>query len=1025
MYAAYETILPQNGLHPDHDQICLPYLYRLGGKREEGQSLYESFESLLAELGFQIEFVADGEGVQEITKNNGENGAEYGPENVSNEGLGATNGFRRRSRRASFNSMYDAEDESTRTIRRRDTSRASMSRLEASELAVLDTRPSTRATTRKTEKTGANALSSKSPGVPTRRSRLTAEEFAIDASNTHRRLASASSQSERQRNIRPASTASSRNTKAYAAFSVDEVSMTASDREKDNTPALGVPHSFQRPYSLVQNERFYNPSKTQLLRDARDFHNYRIRSIARDAVDKWCFAAFQAKDQHEHMERLAAAHDTEILLRQAFEHWRLRLHARKQAAETERFFNRLERRATKARDLLLLAKAFSHWAQCAKEEVLKTSDARQHVLSTKYFRAWREITVINHLKMRRQGLRKFFGVWKQRYIATITNDLKADLGRCESLLRNAYWHWFWAFCERRAPEWRAARLKRKYLSQCVAAFRSNVRLNQQVALQSMNVLRKKILLPWVEKARITISTLREADAFHEQKLNVHALQAWRKSTQFAPCVRQISNMVDWRVAGETFSTFVTRYDFEKQAETVSRLRIMRTAWTHWNDRLRWQSLARRIDDRFLIESLYKWVIAERYSLLHRLSKERLKQLVFNKLKGTCKLRRAERQNRLQILAEAQRTSRMRSLVQHWYSKLGSHRQDERIAFEFGAPKFSQDALQSWIRSLAHVYDLNSMAKHANFYFFTRKCYKRWQSATTNSKRQKRRNAYVQVRRRSKMNLAAGVLRQWRSLSRQSQDQQRQAGFVNQNHLLRMGTTLFDRWRDQSNQRRDEDSRGTQHYERRLLERHLYTWIERLEIQVRLEESAELNNEMRVKNIAFSWCNKLRLKIIELKGREANAENLRSWYEKRRFRNILRHWHGQTAGKLNYAHQDTTFSSRIKRARSQTVADDRNGLTRRAEDWTDFDMGDWIPALEAQSSNTPLPGYLSTPSKRAARAKALVRVSTTPAGTPLERRHRSQTSSTPRTSRRGAFGKSTTALKGSTFGAIIEDSPRTP
>ena len=1022
MYAAYETILPQNGLHPDHDQIYLPYLYRLGGKREEGQSIYESFESLLAELGFQIEFVEDGDGVQEITK---EFDAENGDENGANGGMGATNGFRRRSRRASFNSTYDAEDESTRAMRRRDTSRASMSRLEISQSAILDTRPSTRATTRKTEKTGANALSSKPPGVPTWRSRLTAEEFATGASHVHRRLASASSQSERQNNIRPASTASSRNAKGYAASSVDEVSIIASDRENNSAQALGIPHSFQQPYSLGQNERFYNPSKTQLLRDARDFHNYRIRAIARDAVDKWCFAAFQAKDQHEHMERLAAAHDKEILLRQAFEHWRLRLHARKQAAETERFFNRLERRATRARDLLLLAKAFSHWAQCTKDVVMQTSDARQHVLSTKYFRAWREITVINHLKMRRQGLRKFFGVWKQRYIANITNEVKADLGRHESLLRNAYWHWFWEFCGRRAPEWRAARLKRKYLFQCVTTFRSNVRLNQQVALQSMNVSRKRILLPWLEKARINISALREADAFHEQQQNAHALQAWRKSTQYAPFVRQLSNMIDWRVAGETFSTFVTRYRFEKQAQTVSRLRTIRTAWTHWNDRLRWQSLARRIDDRFLIESLYKWVIAERYLLLRRLSEERLKQLVVNKLKQYCRLRRAERENRQQIVAEAQRKSHMRSLIRHWYSQLGSHRQDERVAFEFGAPKLAQEALESWTRSLAHVHDLDSIAKDAYLYFFPRKFYKRWQSATTNSKRQKRRNAYVQVRRRSKMNLAASALRQWRGLSTQSRDLQRQASFVNQSRLLQMGTNLFDHWRDLSNLRRDQDSQATQHYERRLRERHLYTWIERLENQVRLEETAELNNEMRVKNMAFSWCNKLRLKIIEFKGREANAENLRAWYEKRRFRNVLRQWHGQAAGKLDQTHQDTTFSSRIKRARSQTVADDHDGLTRRAEDWTNFDIGDWTPALEAQSSNTPLPGYLSTPSKRAARAKALVRVSTTPAGTPLEHRHRSQNGSTPRTSRRGAFGKSTTALKSSTFGAIIEDSPRTP
>ena len=1022
MYAAYETILPQNGLHPDHDQIYLPYLYRLGGKREEGQTLYESFEALLAELGFQIEFVADGEGEQEITK---DLAAEYGNENGANGQIRAINGYRQRPRRSSSNSMYDAEDESTRAIRQRDTSRASMSRLEVSQSAVLDTRPSTRATTRRTEKTGVNALSSKPPGVPTKRGRLTAKDFATDTSHAHRRLASSSSQSERQRNLPSASTAINRDADGYVGSLVDDVSLNASDRDENNNQTLEIPHTFQPPYIPDQNERFYNPSKTQLLRDARDFHNYRIRSVARDAVDRWCFAAFQAKDQHEHMERLAAAHDKEILLRQAFENWRLRLHARKQAIETERFFNRLERRASKARDLFLLAKAFSHWAQCTQEEVLRTSNARHHLLSTKYFRGWREITVINQLKIRHQGLRKFFGAWKQRYIATMTDEIKADLRRHESLLSNAYWLWFWYFCERRAPEWKAARLKGKYLLHCVAIFRNIVRLNQQVALQSTNASRKKIMLPWLEKARTTIFALRKADAFREQRLIAHALQAWRRATQHAPLYRQISNMVDWRVAGETFSTLITRYRFEKQAESVSRLRIMRTAWTHWNDRLRWQSLARRMDDRFLIESLYKWVIAERYILMHRLKKERLKQLTFNKLKERCKLRQAERENGLRIVEEAQRRSRMRSLIRHWYSQLGSHRQDERIAFEFAAPKQAQDALSSWTRRTAHVQDLNSMARHARFYFLTKKCLKRWQSATTNSKRQKRRDAYKQVRRRSKISLAAGVFRQWRSLSAQSQDMQQQAGSVNQDRLLRRGTTLFDRWRNQSNLRRDQSYQATQHYETRLLERHLYTWMERLEDQARLDETAELNSEMRVKNIAFSWCNKLRLKIIELKGREANAENLRAWYEKRRFRNILRHWHIQTAKKLNRTNQGTTFSSRIKRARLQSEADDRDGPTKGAEDWTDFDIGDWIPVLEAQSSNTPLPGYLSTPSKRAARAKALVRVSTTPAGTPFEHRHRSQTGSTPRTSRRGAFGKSTTLLKGSTFGAIMEDSPRTP
>ena len=1022
MYAAYETILPQNGLHPDHDQIYLPYLYRLGGKREEGQSLYESFEGLLAELGFQIEFVAEGEGVQEVTRNLAEG---YGDANGANGQLGEINGSRRRSRRASFNSIYDAENETSKAIRQRDTSRASMSRLEISQPVVLDTRPSTRATTRRTEKTDANALSSIPPIVQNRRGRLTAKDFIKSSPHSRLRHTSASGQGDGQRKIPQAFTTSSSNRNAYLEPSVDDTSMIASNYENDNPQAPATPYDVQLPYLLGQNERIYNPSKTQLLRDAHDFHNYRIRSVARDAVDKWCLAAFQARDQHEHMERLAAAHDKEILLSQAFEHWRLRLHARKRAAEIERFFNRLERRATKARDLLLLAKAFTHWQQCTQEEVLRTSNARQHVLSVKYFQAWREIAVINQLKMRRQGLRKFFGIWKQRYIVTLTDDIKADLRRHESLSRNSYWHWFWVFCEKRAPEWRAARLKRKYLFHLVSTFRSSARLNQQVTLRSFNVSRKTTLLAWLEKARVTISMLREADAFNCRKRAARALQAWRKTTQYAPLARQVSNMVDWRVAGETFSIFVTKYRFEKQAESVNQLRIMRTAWTQWNDRLRWQSLAHRIDDRFLLESLYKWVIAERYLLLQRLSEERLKHLVISKLKQYCALRHAKRESGRQIVEEAHRRSRLQSFIRHWYSQLRSYHQDERIAFEYRAPKIGQDVLHLWTQGSAHVRDLNSMAKHANFYFFTRRCYKRWQSATTTSKRQKRRNAYVQVRRISKKTLARSFLRQWRHLSAQHQDMQQQADLLEQNRLLRTATNLFDYWKDRSDLKRGQDHQATQHYERRLLERHLYPWIERLEDQARLEESADMTNEMRVKTTAFAWFNKLHLKIIELKGREANAENLRAWYEKRHFRNLLRHWRDQTAEKHARPLQDTPFSSRIKRAWPQAEADDRDGPTRRAEDWTEFDVGDWIPAVEAQSSSTPLPGYLSTPSKRAARAKALIRSSTTPSGTPFEPGYRLQNGSTPRTFRRSAFGKSTTALKGNIVGTIVEDSPRTP
>lgn len=918
--------------------------------------------------------------------------------------------------------MYDAEDESTRTIR----SRASMSRLETTEQALLEERPSTRATTRKSEKTRTPGPTSRSAAAPTGRGRLTAQEFANNLQNYQRRRRSLSSHGEQRSRGYDAAPAEDSKLRTRAASSVPAYSLGASELAEDFNEVPAVPSRAAPSYTVGRSAQVYSSSRTQLLRDADTFYSFRIRSVARDIVDKWCFAALQAKNQHEHMDRLASAHDTEILLRQAFEHWRMRLHAKKRAIAIERYFSRLEQRATKARDLMLMSKAFTHWVQCARDEALRTSSAREQILGMKYFRAWRSITIENQLKTRHHGLRKFFGVWKRRYVQSLTEDIEAHLVRRHSLARNAYWHWFWGFCEQRAPEWRARRLKSKYLFTLIAAYSDSRRRNQQITALSNTRARGRIFSQWLGKAQTILSGQQQAVALFRQKRTAHALQAWILANRYAPLARQVSNMVDWRVAGVTFATFVTRYRLEKQAETVCGLRILRNTFTHWNDRLRSQTLVHRIDDRYCLEVLYKWVIAERAILLCRLLEEKLKQRCLDSLKYECNSRQSRRNHSRQIIEDARSRYCLQDFLFQWRSQLDFQRQAEQIAFEFHAPKIAQGALGLWTRGSANLHKLDGWAKDACYYFVCRKYLKRWQDASVASKKNKRRNAYVQVRRRSKMKLAASFLQRWRFASAQVNDMQQEASLTYQNQLFRVGTKLFDYWRSRSLISVDQDYQAVHHYSRRLIERHLYTWIERAEDQSKLEELADLNCDMRVKNVAFGWLHKLRLRLIELKGREAKAENLKSWYQKRHYHNVLRQWRDKTAKRRDIL-QDEQVSPPASRIRLQREGDGLEGPTSRAEEFTEFDIGEWIPALEAQSSTTPLPGYLSTPSKRAARAKALVRVSTTPAGSPFEHRLRSQLGSTPNMARRGAFGRSTAGLRGSTFGAILEasDSPMTP
>ena len=1007
IFAAYESILPKNGLDPDHDQIYLRFLFRLGDRRAEGQSLYQSFEALLEELGFQIEIVPDEDIQPEITRNIDILAQLSSPTKTP-----------KRSRRASLEPVFNDNGRFNDMAGLRPSSRASMSRLDVSQRFVTDVRPSTRATTRKTERTNSLFSPLKATAAVARRDRLTDEQSAEGVHHIrgrHRSLSSEWSESSvapaMANQISPKTITSTRTRVRQRNTGKDHITL---EESSDFSP--------QQAYPIELRDRLYNPSRTQLLRDAETFHHYRIRSVAREIVDKWCYAALQVRNHHEHLDRLAAAQDTEILLRQAFENWRARLHAKKLAAETERYFESQERKVQRSHNLMLMDKAFSHWLQCTLEEHLRTKNARQQIVGTKYLHIWRDITIKNQRNVRQQGLRKFFGIWKQQCIRKLTDNIKADFVRQEILCRNAYWLWFWAFCERRAPEWRASRLRTKYVSLLLTIYHNRERQRHYATMHSAILIRARVLSQWVPKTRIMLEAQRKASNFDAQKQALYALRIWKRNNQHAPMLRQVSNMVDWRVAGATFGVFVARFRYEQQAAAINRLRIMRNAWTEWNDRLRWHTVAHRIDDRYCLEALYKWVIAGRCLLLQRLRDERLKQRFLTKLHDLYNSNASQRAQIYQVVEDTRKQRSLGSFLTVWHARLASLRSDQWVSDEFYSPKALQSVLQLWIQRSSHTKLLNGWVKHVQFYLLGKRMIKQWQAATAESKRRKRKIAYVQIRRKVKTNLARGTLRKWHDQLTQFDESNKRADSAYQIRLLDIGATLFDSWNIQIDTRRDYDDQASWHYSIRLIERFFYTWVENVEERIRIEGIAELNQDMRVKNLAFGWFNKLRLRIIELKGQEANAENLRNWYEKRRIRHFLRRWQDKTVNKLN-PQEGTTVTPHMTRTRLGATS--RSSLVERAEEWTEFDIGDWIPASEAQSNTTPLPGYLSTPSKRAARARALATISTTPAGTPFEQHFRPQKLFAPRTTRRAAFGKSVSAMKGGTFDAIIENSPRTP
>ncbi|KAL8670976.1 MAG: hypothetical protein Q9168_004507 [Polycauliona sp. 1 TL-2023] len=1022
IFSSYDTVLAQHGLRPDHDQIYLRFLLRLGGNRHPGETLYDSFEALLAEMGIQIELDPEQNEIQDVTRSLDPT-ARNSPEPRARSRAGSD--MATFSRNASFHASPGGNLELGTITKLRSSSRASISDLRDTQVAQADIRPSTRASIRPSERFE-RRRAPRPTASQQARGRLTAREFASNLQHVQRRHASASAT---RSSIAPDRNHLQRHSRArsnqFAQVEPAEGPLPSTGDYQDFTQDLERPeyghHRLNSPprrhvksYQIDGRELFYQPTEAQLLRDADDFLHSKTRALARSIVRRWQSIAQDLQERHERMGDMALNHDLGILLRQSFDQWRGVWQLKKQAATSDRYFMQLEQRAHKARDLYLLTKAFTHWQQISSDKIKHTLEARRHVLRVKYFNAWLELAVVNHRKVQLHGERKFYNVWYRRHLDIIRSSDRASLARSHNLKRTAYWKWFWAFCERRAPQWKKRRLQSTIFSRWSFSVQQILYREYEVRVRNDQSIKRASILKWLQQARSILSHTAEADKFCHGKITARSMLACRRATKFTPLVRQVSNMADWRIAGSTFALLVNKLRSEQQAKKVNQLRILKSCWTAWNDRLRWQTLEARIDDRVRVQALYKWVLAERCVLLQRLCEQRSMHSSLQRLMHQCRARLTTQRAVCDDFKRRRQDCTSRLIINRWRRTIDSFRHNAHMALEFEAPRIAQDTMFVWTEKMDHVRKINEWAVDASYYFRTVRFLRRWRVATAEAKRRRYRDAYASIRRRNKMTLARNCLQIWRDRAQANIQMQEQAQLYDQQQLLRYSTSLFDHWKHWHDSFIERQDQTSIQFDQRLAYNQLDRWIVRHRTQAQLQELASVHAGLHVSTIASNWLHKLQLRVIELKGRESNVELFRRRSRKRHLRAFLRRWGEKFA------------MARNPQRRQEIEGQDE--AARRAGEWTDMeeglDVGDWIPGSNARSSGTPFAAHLSTPSKRAARAKEVLKMSTTPAGTPSTTRMLSQLGRTPRSVRRGELGRSNAGFYGSTFGPI-QEAPRTP
>ncbi|KAI9736646.1 MAG: hypothetical protein M1834_000850 [Cirrosporium novae-zelandiae] len=1015
LFAAYELVLERNGIDKDRDQVILRFVLQLGDKSLPGGSLYEKFEILLEEQGILLEIDPNNppQGYTSLSYG-GTQGTELevGDQNTSV----ADQSHTRRSRRR--NSVDPSRGRRPKLPRRRAASHSpSRTQLTLDASPIQPTSSEAPQPEKKPEE--ARELGHQPQGqylqaLPDRTwmkgNGNTANRFHLQrrdrsVSGTREPTIWRRSRSRDRPEVRPSSRVASTTSSSHHTADPTGLTTTASNLPWEASPRRGLA---------------YHPSDTQIERDAEVLDDMRVAVVARNSLRAWRDKALQHRAYQQQLENTAYETDRRTLKAQSFALWRRATEVKRATEEEERRWSIMERRAERARGNIWAGKALTHWQRIAAARISETHLARRHILRHKYFTAWRDITAINDLKAKRHQEQCHFSRWRNKYLQSVNDQITAQSVYEVHLMKDGLLKWRQVHQDRRATEWRDVRAEWRFFGIWTNKTSMNQRLCRWAEDYHNRSVKQHVLRVLVNKARKFTVDKQQAESFTRRKAFGTLFKEWNTQARLGPIYREVSNRVAWQIIFRVTSTWLYQTRMQRQAAGVYRQRILRNALTTWNDQLRMRTLVARVDERLILQALYRWIIASRAALLKRQSERWSKRSILRKLITSSKHRR----DTLNAQAEAMVTNRqqrlLRTTIDAWRSLYQTQTRYDQIARRQYSNKLGRTAFAVTQNRLLHYQQLNRWAIDARFFFSTTEFLRCLHAATEHSKRQKRRNAYSHIRRRIKTNIAMITIGTWRAKANTIITMKHQAEEFSQNHSIGSGIRCFDTWCARSTRLASLEVQSADYYMHTLQAqtlRRLTSTAQRLQ-----QTEAQARSFVQVHTLfsASTAMRKLSMTVFQLHTREGTAAALKDRNQKKHFRSLLRYWSERTRQRRS----PSIVASH--RGYGDNRDDDDGNDNEGKDDWPDI-FSDIPPAGHVPSitgaeniiderepfrlsttlrsatlqppgstitgrtfgrtitaSKTPVPGYLNTPSKRTARARALERLTTTPASsrTPL-------------------------------------------
>lgn len=686
----------------------------------------------------------------------------------------------------------------------------------------------------------------------------------------------------------------------------------------------------------------------------------------------WKNQSLRLYHQRTHLELVAANQYKKTLLCAALHNWRIEGQEKSKVKDTELHYEYIFGRASRARDLYLLNAAFSHWHNFTVKRIRRAARARKHIIQTRIFNSWRDLTSVDELKVRHHYLKKYFSIWVRRYLSVNYASDDAIIKYEDNLVRKYYFCWLREFLASRASIWRNEKNKRLILLQWVCKYQN---LDQQKC-ESVITHKHKIFLKafraWRFKTCLILEYHRRADKYYYNKLVKVTLSKWSKLAIIVPVMQKLQTNLVTRQIKNIIHIWLHRARAEERAATNDRSKILHKAWINWRHKTRAVLIRAQFDNRIKENILYKWIIHARLNLGTRLRSENLLRDTINIWTLKCHALRKHHCDQEALAQEILARKNLNCALLRWYSCMGNLQQCRSLADKFHQPRVLDSCVQRWKIKIIHLQQLDRWARDAKFYLSASRSLRKWKVSTELVKRHKRKTAYVQVKRTTKINLVRHVLHHWLTKTQRIIKMEYRAAEMSHYHSVIIGTNIFDRWRCYVEELLDMNSV----WQEKILQKYFSFWLDQSKHFIALEmETFILFQERKITHALKKWS----LRYLQVRARENYALGLREKNAKRNFRRIFAYWHQQAKNRRPTKHQtfsDLDLLGEIARNEAWSEIGDESEI-HKARGASDHNL---TPA--ALTIPTLIPGYLNTPSKRSERlTAAAARYSTTPK-TPL-------------------------------------------